>query len=95
MPTGSCLCGSVRYSIINEPLSKAFHPAVLALDSNIAKYPQSICHCVDCRKIGGSTYSMNLIVSDENFTLEAAMTLKYFFKPTKPGRKVQLCFCGM
>lgn len=61
----------------------------------ITNYSQCLCHCYDCRKIGGSTYSLNLIVPNENFKLETAMTLKQYLKPTEPGRKVQMNFCGM
>jgi hypothetical protein len=30
---------------------------------------QALCHCLDCRKISGSTYSTNIIVPGEGFEL--------------------------
>jgi hypothetical protein len=34
---------------------------------NRSRITQVLCHCLDCRKIGGSTYSSNAIYSEEGF----------------------------
>jgi hypothetical protein len=31
---------------------------------------QLLCHCLDCRKIGGAAFSNNIVVSDEHFKLQ-------------------------
>lgn len=33
----------------------------------------ALCHCLDCRKISGSSYSNNVIVPEANFKLESGM----------------------
>ena len=38
----------------------------------------ALCHCLDCRKISGSTYSNNLVVPENNFKLESGMSLLLF-----------------
>jgi hypothetical protein len=30
-----------------------------------------LCHCLDCRKISGSSYSNNIVVLEGNFKLES------------------------
>ncbi|KAJ8096498.1 Mss4-like protein [Lipomyces tetrasporus] len=53
-----------------------------------------LCHCYDCRKIGGSTYSVNLIIPDSAFTLLTHSTLKSVSKLADSGKKVEQYFCG-
>jgi hypothetical protein len=34
-----------------------------------------LCHCLDCRKISGSSYSNNLVVPETNFKLESGIPI--------------------
>jgi len=51
-----------------------------------------LCHCYDCRKISGSTYSNNVVVADENFTLESGH-LKTISKVADTGKNITSHFC--
>lgn len=51
-----------------------------------------LCHCLDCRKIGGASYSNNIIVPDSNFKLEAG-TPKTISKTADTGKKITSHFC--
>ena len=33
-----------------------------------------LCHCLDCRKISGSSYSNNIVVPEDNFKLETGIS---------------------
>ncbi|KAI0103978.1 Mss4-like protein [Nemania sp. FL0031] len=54
---------------------------------------KALCHCLDCRKITGSTYSTNLMVAGSNFKLVAG-TPKSIGKIAESGREVVSHFCG-
>lgn len=54
---------------------------------------KALCHCLDCRKITGSTYSTNLIVAGSNFKLLSG-TPKSFAKTADSGREIVSHFCG-
>jgi hypothetical protein len=54
---------------------------------------QAICHCLDCRKIHGTTYSTNLGVSEGSFRLEQG-TPKTYSKVADSGNTVTSNFCG-
>lgn len=51
-----------------------------------------LCHCLDCRKIGGASYSNNIIVTDDNFKLESG-TPKTISKTADTGKKITSHFC--
>jgi hypothetical protein len=38
-----------------------------------------LCHCLDCRKITGATYSNNLLLPEEHFKLESGMFVVFRF----------------
>lgn len=54
---------------------------------------QGLCHCLDCRKITGSTNSTNVIVPNEGFSVTKG-TPKEFGKVADSGKTVTLSFCG-
>ncbi|KAF4631785.1 hypothetical protein G7Y89_g6348 [Cudoniella acicularis] len=51
-----------------------------------------LCHCLDCRKISGSSYSNNFIVPDDNFKLVSGFP-KTFSKTADTGKKITSHFC--
>ncbi|KAK5636306.1 hypothetical protein RRF57_012018 [Xylaria bambusicola] len=54
---------------------------------------KAICHCLDCRKITGSTYSTNIIVAGPNFKLLSG-TPKSIAKTAASGKEIVSHFCG-
>ncbi|KAJ8110401.1 hypothetical protein ONZ43_g5879 [Nemania bipapillata] len=54
---------------------------------------KALCHCLDCRKITGSTYSTNLIVAGPNFKLLSGVP-KTIAKMADSGREIVSHFCG-
>jgi hypothetical protein len=68
-----------------------------------------LCHCLDCRKISGTSYSNNLIVSEANFKLESGEYIhrwtlytlsnhiigkpKEIWKTADTGKKITSHFC--
>lgn len=54
---------------------------------------QALCHCLDCRKITGSTYSTNIIIAGPNFKLLSG-TPKRFAKTADSGSEIVSHFCG-
>ncbi|KAE9372032.1 hypothetical protein N431DRAFT_535718 [Stipitochalara longipes BDJ] len=51
-----------------------------------------LCHCLDCRKISGATFSNNLIVPENNFKLESGKP-KEITKTADSGKKITSHFC--
>ena len=54
---------------------------------------QALCHCVDCRKIGGANYSNNFVIPASQFNVTAG-TPKEFSKTADSGKEITSCFCG-
>lgn len=54
---------------------------------------QALCHCADCRKITGSTYSTNAIIPGEQFKLVSG-TPKTIAKKADSGKQITSHFCG-
>ncbi|KAI1406132.1 Mss4-like protein [Hypoxylon fuscum] len=54
---------------------------------------KAVCHCLDCRKISGSTYSTNLIVPGAGFKLLSG-TPKAISKVADSGNQITSYFCG-
>jgi hypothetical protein len=54
---------------------------------------KALCHCRDCQKITGSTYSTNIIVPGDNFKVTAGSP-KEFSKTADSGNKITSHFCG-
>jgi len=52
-----------------------------------------LCHCLDCRKISGSTYSVNIILPDEAINIEQG-TPKTITKTADSGSTIVSSFCG-
>lgn len=54
---------------------------------------KALCHCMDCRKITGSTYSTNLIIPGEGFEVTKG-TPKTIAKKADSGNTITSHFCG-
>ncbi|KAL1642430.1 hypothetical protein SLS58_005504 [Diplodia intermedia] len=54
---------------------------------------KALCHCLDCRKITGSTYSTNIIVAGNGFSVTRG-TPKQFSKTADSGKTITSNFCG-
>ncbi|KAF8878722.1 Mss4-like protein [Infundibulicybe gibba] len=52
---------------------------------------QAICHCIDCRKAGGSAYSTNGLAKREDVTIEGPV--KVFTAIADTGRETTRTFC--
>jgi len=50
-----------------------------------------LCHCLDCRKIGGASYSNNIVVPEDAFKLEGKP--KEISKQADSGKKITSHFC--
>ncbi|MCJ1477154.1 hypothetical protein MMC13_005825, partial [Lambiella insularis] len=53
----------------------------------------AVCHCRDCQKISGSTYSTNTIVSEDGFKVTEGK-LKSISKTADGGNTITSHFCG-
>ncbi|KAF2488501.1 hypothetical protein BU16DRAFT_623534 [Lophium mytilinum] len=53
----------------------------------------ALCHCTDCRKITGSTYSTNLVIKEESFKWLSG-TPKTISKTADSGKEIISHFCG-
>ncbi|KAF1977297.1 DUF636 domain protein [Bimuria novae-zelandiae CBS 107.79] len=54
---------------------------------------KALCHCADCRKISGSTYSTNAIFPGNQFKLTQG-TPKQHAKTANSGNQITSYFCG-
>ncbi|KAK5309994.1 hypothetical protein LTR70_009817 [Exophiala xenobiotica] len=52
-----------------------------------------LCHCTDCRKIGGGNYSNNIVVPSQQFKVLSG-TPKEISKAADSGGKITSCFCA-
>ncbi|KAG9233134.1 Mss4-like protein [Amylocarpus encephaloides] len=52
-----------------------------------------LCHCLDCRKISGGSYSNNIVVPEDNFKLLAGKP-KTISKKADGGNEITSHFCG-
>jgi len=55
---------------------------------------KALCHCKDCRKIGGSTYSTNIIVPGEGFQVVQGNPKTISKKGDDTGNEITSYFCG-
>ncbi|GAB7350051.1 hypothetical protein MBLNU459_g0721t1 [Dothideomycetes sp. NU459] len=53
---------------------------------------KALCHCTDCRKMSGSAYSVNNVVSEEGF--KTTGNPKVFSKVADSGKEIHSYFCG-
>jgi hypothetical protein len=93
MPKGSCFCGNVKIEYTGEPAVKvrnthAPNTHIFAWLTNL----KCLCHCADCRKIGGGNYSNNHIVPDPNFKLISGKP-KPISKIADSGKEITSYFC--
>ena len=108
MPEGGCFCNKVRYSFTGEPamkvLSSSHSPNSKphSKSSHYFVYPranphpsslQALCHCRDCHKISGSTYSTNLAVPEDGFKILTGSP-KSISKTADSGNEITSYFCG-
>ncbi|RYP43426.1 hypothetical protein DL768_009941 [Monosporascus sp. mg162] len=54
---------------------------------------KAICHCLDCRKISGSTHSTNIVVPGSRFKVISGAP-KTISKTADTGRQITSNFCG-
>ncbi|WPH01213.1 putative glutathione-dependent formaldehyde-activating enzyme [Acrodontium crateriforme] len=54
---------------------------------------KALCHCADCKKITGSTYSTNIIVPGEGFEVSGSSHKKYA-KTADSGNEIVSHFCA-
>ncbi|KAE8449763.1 hypothetical protein EG329_007538 [Mollisiaceae sp. DMI_Dod_QoI] len=52
----------------------------------------ALCHCLDCRKISGTSYSNNLIIPEQNFKLQSGKP-KEISKTADTGKTITSHFC--
>lgn len=90
MAVGGCLCGNVRYEVQGEPEAKVRHVSCLV---SMLLIEQIICHCLDCRKISGSTYSCNSLHSGESFKVTKGTPKEYKTKGGSGNDVVSAFWC--
>ncbi|SMQ45050.1 unnamed protein product [Zymoseptoria tritici ST99CH_1A5] len=54
---------------------------------------KALCHCADCKKITGSTYSTNIVVPGDGFSVTQG-TPKTYAKKADSGSEITSYFCG-
>lgn len=54
---------------------------------------EALCHCLDCRKITGSTYSTNIIAAGNGFSVTKG-TPKESAKKAESGATIKTFWCG-
>jgi hypothetical protein len=98
MPSGSCWCGALKYEYEGEPALKVCiippirstplrNPIQLTYPSH-----QALCHCLTCRKVSGSTNTLNFAVPDAAFHVTAGHPKK-FAKEHESGMTLTIYFC--
>lgn len=100
--TGSCLCGAIKYSFTGKPVTRVWHsppPHLLQplfLLMHMLTVIQAICHCLDCRKISGSHYSDNALLTSSQFTVLSGTPKTFTIAPKAEGPKANITshFCG-
>ncbi|KAI9053850.1 hypothetical protein LZ554_002797 [Drepanopeziza brunnea f. sp. 'monogermtubi'] len=50
-----------------------------------------LCHCQDCRKMGGASYSNNVMIGEDKFKVQG--TTKEYSKIADSGNKITSYFC--
>jgi len=84
------VCGKVRYSVTGEAVTKVKQPTVVQNSINPHVF-QGLCHCLDCRKITGSTYSTNALFKEDEFKWTSG-TPKEFAKTADGGKGISSWF---
>ncbi|KAK4990712.1 hypothetical protein LTR66_006733 [Elasticomyces elasticus] len=85
MPVGGCFCGKTRIEYTGEIQAKA-SASTIAISC-------VLCHCTDCRKTTGSTYSTNIVVPGDGFKVTSG-TPKTLSTKADSGKTITSHFCG-
>jgi hypothetical protein len=94
MPEGGCFCGNTRIKYTGEIQGKVCCSHLLLLTAQLMNSEQALCHCADCRKITGSTYSTNIIVPGEGFSVTKGTPKTIGKKGDNTGNTITSHFCG-
>jgi len=54
---------------------------------------KALCHCTDCKKITGSSYSTNIVIPSEGFEVTSGKP-KSWTKKADSGESIETFFCG-
>jgi hypothetical protein len=94
MPNGSCLCGSIRIAYQGDAAANVssnwLPPQRLIIDTNIKR--KVICHCLNCRKLTGSAFSIALLIPEAQFHLLQGRP-KAYAADADSGNKIVGFFC--
>jgi hypothetical protein len=88
---GGCVCGNVRYEVEGEPATKVYRVVISSYFVWLTSNVQALCHCSDCRKTTGSTYSTNGIYPETAFRVTQG-TAKVFTKIGGSGNDIESHF---
>lgn len=93
MPKGSCLCHEVEYEYRGEPVTMARNRSLANTQHFTYANSQGPCYCLSCRKISGSTNTLNILIPDDKFNIIAGTT-KQHTVTHESGKKLTVYFCG-
>jgi len=67
-----------------------------ALKYEVTEQPvqKALCHCLQCRKVTGSSYTSNILIPRNAFTLTSGTPKTYTFTQADSGIKFTIQFCG-
>ena len=96
MVKGSCLCGNVNYNLDIDPDAENPVCRIPVLRTSLCsrRTQTSVCHCRPCRKITGSTTSLNLTVPSTAFALSSGTLKTIKMKHIDEGFEASILFCG-
>ena len=93
MPTGSCLCHSLKYEYTSEPITTASILDMYPKFYSWARQIQATCHCLSCRKVTGGTNSVNLLLPEDKLRVTDG-TAKEYSSLHESGVKLTVHFCA-
>ncbi|KPI42915.1 uncharacterized protein AB675_2079 [Cyphellophora attinorum] len=107
MPTGSCICGAIKYSFDVQPSAKVSthttpehsHPQdTLRVITHTPLNHQCLCHCLSCRRITGTTAASVALIPKADFqTTASAESVPSFRQNTithEAGMQITYVFCS-
>ena len=80
-------------TLVTSRLRSVTAPVLSARYLILTHILQALCHCLDCRKITGSTYSTNIIVPGEGFTVLSGNPKTIAKKGDNTGNEITSHFC--